>query len=141
MIFRFLNHIFLYDIWFYITHYVLHKKDLYKKIHKYHHQINYNSLHFNDAYKSHFLEDIIQSSGIFLPFFINIQYIPFILSSLFAIIRGFIRHDKRYIWLVGNHHILHHKYPNYNYGEYWLDTLLGTKYPNKEEYVYGKIYI
>ena len=33
------------------------------------------------------------------------------------------------------------KYVKYNYGEYWLDCLFGTCYPNKDEYIYGCIYI
>jgi sterol desaturase/sphingolipid hydroxylase (fatty acid hydroxylase superfamily) len=41
---------------------------------------------------------------------------------------------------MGNHHILHHKYIGYNYGEYWIDTVMGTVYPNKKEYQYGNIY-
>ena len=52
-----------------------------------------------------------------------------------------LRHDKRFIWLIGNHHILHHKYPRYNFGEYWLDKLFRTNYPNKNEYEYGLIYM
>jgi len=120
----------------------LHQRELYKKIHNYHHQIVYNNLNYKDAYKSHFLEDIIQSSGILLPFFSSVQYTPLILSSLFAIIRGFLRHDIRYVWLVGNHHLLHHKYPKYNFGEWWIDTLLHTKYPDPDnEYKPGLIYL
>ena len=60
-------------------------------------------------------------------------------SLYFCSIRGFMRHDNRCIWLIGNHHILHHKYPNYNYGEYWIDSICGTLCPYKEEY--GLIYI
>ena len=142
MLLRFFYHIFLYDIWFYISHITLHQRELYKKIHNYHHQIVYNNLNYKDAYKSHFLEDIIQSSGILLPFFSSVQYTPLILSSLFAIIRGFLRHDIRYVWLVGNHHLLHHKYPKYNFGEWWIDTLLHTKYPDPDnEYKPGLIYL
>jgi sterol desaturase/sphingolipid hydroxylase (fatty acid hydroxylase superfamily) len=31
--------------------------------------------------------------------------------------------------LVGDHHLIHHQYPNYNYGEVWLDQLCGTRRP------------
>ena len=55
--------------------------------------------------------------------------------------RGMLRHDHRFIWLIGSHHILHHKYNHYNFGEYWLDSLFKTNYPNKTEYVYGLIYM
>ena len=63
-----------------------------------------------------------------------------IVTSLLNI-RGMMRHDARFISLVGNHHLLHHKYCNYNFGEYWLDTIFGTKYPNKQEYKFGWIYV
>ena len=52
-----------------------------------------------------------------------------------------MRHDTRFVWLIGNHHILHHQYTNYNFGEYWLDKLGGTCYPNKDEYIIGLIYL
>jgi sterol desaturase/sphingolipid hydroxylase (fatty acid hydroxylase superfamily) len=51
-----------------------------------------------------------------------------------------LRHDNRFSWLIGNHHLLHHKYVKYNFGEYWIDCLCGTNYPNQNEYIYGKIY-
>ena len=56
-------------------------------------------------------------------------------------VRGMMRHDDRFTWLIGNHHLLHHKYPQYNYGEYWLDWLGGTLYPLREEAKQGLIYI
>lgn len=52
-----------------------------------------------------------------------------------------LRHDHRFVWLIGNYHILHHKHNHYNFGEYWLDCLFKTNYPNKKEYVYGLIYM
>lgn len=55
-------------------------------------------------------------------------------------VRGSLRHDVRFIWLVGNHHILHHKYLKYNYGDYWLDSLLSTDYPFRNECEVGLIY-
>jgi sterol desaturase/sphingolipid hydroxylase (fatty acid hydroxylase superfamily) len=67
---------------------------------------------------------------------------PTMIYSLIIVnIRGMLRHDTRYTWLIGNHHILHHKYPQYNFGEYWLDKLGGTMYPNDSEYKMGLIYI
>ena len=62
------------------------------------------------------------------------------IASLMIAARGYMRHDHRYSFLIGNHHLLHHKNPKYNFGEYWIDSLFGTKYPNKYEYIYGKIY-
>jgi sterol desaturase/sphingolipid hydroxylase (fatty acid hydroxylase superfamily) len=144
MILTFFIHILCYDIWFYISHIVLHYKYIYF-IHKIHHAKQYSKLNYNDTFISHYIENIIQPLGIFIPFLFN-QYIDYtsILSFLFAffiiIIRGLMRHDHKCSWLIGNHHLLHHKYINYNFGEYWIDTICYTKYPNDNEYIYGKIY-
>ena len=64
-----------------------------------------------------------------------------LLVLAFLNIRGMMRHDPRWSWLIGNHHILHHKYSEYNFGEYWMDTLCGTRYPKNSEYKYGLIYV
>ena len=56
-------------------------------------------------------------------------------------LRGMMAHDRRWTFLIGNHHLLHHKYGNCNYGQYWIDTLCGTRHPNKEEYEFGLIYV
>ena len=128
-----------YDIWYYISHIVLHKY-LYKTIHKYHHSIQHDTMTYSDAYVGHYLESGIQGLGILIPLWFTIDW-TFILALLFVNIRGMMRHDIRCIWLIGNHHILHHKYPRYNFGEYWLDRLCGTQYPNKLEYKVGLIYL
>jgi hypothetical protein len=52
-----------------------------------------------------------------------------------------MRHDERFVWLIGNHHLLHHRFPHYNFGEYWLDQLGGTLYPDRKEAVSGILYM
>ena len=136
-------HILCYDIWFYITHILLHHKNC-SYIHKIHHTKPYKQLTYEDAYVAHYIENIVQISGIFIPY-IFISKSEFSLFKLFIAfelisLRGLLRHDNRFSWLIGNHHLLHHKYPNYNFGEYWIDKLCNTNYPNEEEYIYGKIY-
>ena len=136
-----LSHIICYDIWFYFSHILLHTKWLIN-IHKIHHSKSYKYLVYTDTYVSHFIENFIQNIGLFIPLlFITPKINSFIIASLFLGIRGLMRHDNRCSWLIGNHHILHHKYPNYNFGEYWIDTLCGTRYPDNAEYIYGLIYI
>jgi sterol desaturase/sphingolipid hydroxylase (fatty acid hydroxylase superfamily) len=131
-----------YDLWFYTSHIILHYKIPYSKIHHEHHKQFYQILIFWDAYKGNHLESIIQSFGLFVPYLlINIPLNYLIIAGFITNLRGLIRHDNRCIWLIGNHHILHHKYPRYNYGEYWIDKLCGTLCPHTEDYVYGKIYI
>lgn len=44
-----------------------------------------------------------------------------------------LRHDYRCSWLIGNHHLIHHMHPNYNYGEYWLDYLFNTEWHKCKE--------
>jgi len=129
-----------YDIWFYISHIILHNKFAHF-IHKIHHQKHYTQLYFLDTYKSHYIENIIQPIGILFPFIIvKFSLLEVLIAVVFICIRGIMRHDHRCSWLIGNHHILHHKYANNNYGEYWIDKLCGTQYPNSNEYIYGYLY-
>lgn len=139
--FLFLFHVLCYDVWFYAFHVVLHNKHFYF-IHKLHHEKHYSHLTYSDTNTGHFIENAIEPLGIIIPFFItDCSLIQFLLALIFTNIRGHLRHDNRCSWLVGNHHILHHKYRKYNYGEYWIDVLCGTKYPNDDEYIYGCIYL
>ena len=139
VLFEFCWYIVSYDIWYYISHIALHKY-LYT-IHKHHHAVNYNTMTYKDTYVGHYLESVIQGLGIMIPLlWVTINW-SFMLALLFVNIRGMMRHDIRCIWLIGNHHILHHRYPKYNFGEYWLDRLWGTQYPNKLEYKVGLIYL
>lgn len=130
-----------YDVWFYLSHVILHNKKIYRIIHKEHHSVDYNIINFKDTYVGHFAEGPFQGMGILFPlFFIKFNFYLFLYSLVIINIRGMLRHDTRFIWLIGNHHILHHKYPQYNFGEYWLDKLFGTICPNKHEYVFGMAY-
>ena len=121
-----LYHILFYDIWFYISHVLLHHPRLYH-LHKTHHKEKYEKLKYYNAYDGDFIENIIQPIGICIPFvFQPIQINPFIIACIIVHIRGLMRHDHRCIWIIGEHHLLHHKYKKYNYGEYWIDWLCGT---------------
>jgi sterol desaturase/sphingolipid hydroxylase (fatty acid hydroxylase superfamily) len=59
----------------------------------------------------------------------------------FLNVRGMMRHDERFVWLIGNHHLLHHLHPQHNYGEYWLDRIGGTLYPTRVEAKAGLLYM
>jgi hypothetical protein len=138
--FLFLFHVLCYDVCFYAIHIVLHNKDFYV-IHKIHHLKSYDQLTYTDTTVGHYIENIIEPLGIFIPFLVvDCSLMEFLCAVIFTHIRGHMRHDHRCSWLTGNHHILHHKYRRYNYGEYWIDTLCGTKYPHKNEYIYGCLY-
>ena len=141
MVLLFLFHVLCYDVWFYTIHIVLHNRHFYV-IHKLHHEKPHNELTYADTNVGHYLENLVQPLGILAPFFVvECSPIAFLSASIFIGIRGCMRHDNRFSWLIGNHHLLHHKYRQYNYGEYWIDTLCGTRYPEEDEYVYGCIYL
>jgi Delta7-sterol 5-desaturase len=127
-----------YDIWFYISHVILHTRAVYP----FHAEHHYKEVpQFLDTYVGHLLETPFQSIGFFVPLIywpLDLPSIALVLCVLNA--RGLLRHDERGVWLIGNHHLLHHKYPKYNFGEYWIDWLCGTTYPNTKEYRRGLIY-
>jgi lathosterol oxidase len=140
MNFIIISHIVGYDVWFYITHIFLHHPTIYV-IHKIHHSTKYDKLKYYDVNTGHIIEHVVQPLGIFLPiFWYGFLWKAFLIANLIIVARGLMRHDHRFAWLIGNHHLLHHKYPKYNLGEYWIDVLCGTVYPRKEEYIHGLIY-
>jgi sterol desaturase/sphingolipid hydroxylase (fatty acid hydroxylase superfamily) len=123
-----------YDIWFYASHIFLHRRlqeassrfahKYMWKIHSVHHSTNPDTLVWSHAYVSHPIEDALQGLGMFFPYMVctyNIADTALIL--LLLNLRGMARHDHRIAW---PHHLLHHKYMNYNYGEYWIDCACGT---------------
>ena len=127
-----------YDIWFYISHVILHSNSFVKYHHIHHLDEKPNWI---TTYKSHWSEGFFQGTGMFFPYVVSTYSLHDTLIILaFLNIRGMMRHDPRWSWLIGNHHILHHKYQGYNFGEYWIDTLCGTRYPKRREYQYGLIY-
>lgn len=125
MLLFFLN-ILCYDIWFYIFHRLLHTKQLYQYHKKHHERIETRWL---DAYNGSCLENTISPLGIFIPMiYFNVFNIECVLSMIYTNIRGLIRHETRLAYIFGNHHLIHHKHFNCNYGEFWLDYLMGTSY-------------
>jgi sterol desaturase/sphingolipid hydroxylase (fatty acid hydroxylase superfamily) len=95
-----------------------------------------------DTYVGHALEGPFQGLGMFVPCVVlTYSYYDLLIILLILNVRGMMRHDERSVFLIGNHHLLHHKYPNYNFGEYWIDTLCGTRYQKNNEYKTGLIYI
>jgi sterol desaturase/sphingolipid hydroxylase (fatty acid hydroxylase superfamily) len=128
-----------YDIWFYISHVILHSQFMYH-FHKLHHTKPIPT--YEDTYLAHSVETVFQGVGFMFPAVVY-TYMPqdIILVLLFLNIRGMMAHDPRFVFLVGNHHLLHHKYGNCNYGQYWIDSLGGTRHHRTEDYVYGLIYV
>ena len=121
-----LSSILCYDIWFYISHRLLHRRTLWP-YHRLHHTAIYPT--FLDTYRGHWVESALQSLGTFVPMLVlPYTFLDIVLVLTFLNIRGMLRHDYRWAWFIGNHHLLHHEFPQYNYGEYWLDYCCGTLY-------------
>ena len=136
--FIFLLHIICYDLWYYFTHICSHNVKMYR-YHKYHHVTRYDELTYNDAFAGHMIEYPVQIVGIFIPtIFIEYHIRTILCVYIFVTIRTFLNHDHRYTWLVGNHHLLHHKHPKYNFGEYCTDVLFGTLYLPGTDGVYSQ---
>jgi hypothetical protein len=126
---EFLLYILYYDFCYYFLHRLLHTRVFYP-IHKIHHK-KYKPEYY-DYYTVHILEIPLTSFGLFVAIYLRKLYIyQFLCSVMFINIRGIISHDYRFVYLTGDHHLIHHKYIKYNYGEYWLDYIFGTLHDNK----------
>jgi sterol desaturase/sphingolipid hydroxylase (fatty acid hydroxylase superfamily) len=130
-----------YDLWFYVSHVLLHHPAMYKRIHHVHHSVNPKTMCYEDTYVAHWIEGPLQCLGVVPPLLYFGCNGSFLAAVVLLQLRGLARHDPRATWWIGNHHLLHHKHPRYNFGEYWLDSMFGTQHPNEEEYEYGLIYI
>lgn len=129
-----------YDIWFYLSHVFLHSPWAYRNIHHIHHRKIVPTAY--DTYEGHAIEGPLQSLGTILPFFfLEYKAVDCLIILCILNLRGMMRHDERFVWLIGNHHLLHHRYPQWNYGEYWLDWIGGTLYPNRAEAKAGLLYM
>ena len=126
---EFVLYILYYDFFYYFMHRLLQTKYFYL-IHKIHHK-KYNP-NYHDYYNVNILEIPITSIGLVLAVYIYRLYIFQLLGSiLFINIRGIMQHDNKFIFFVGDHHLVHHKYIKCNYGEYWLDYIFRTNFKNK----------
>ena len=124
-----------YDIWFYISHVLLHAPPFYT-YHKQHHRAIKPI--FTDVYDASLVENVAQGIGMFFPYVI-VRYtvVDTVIILCILNIRGLLRHDERGVALVGNHHLLHHLEPSYNYGEPWIDSLFNTSHPDKSKVKHG----
>ncbi len=104
---------------------MLHTRTLWW-IHSIHHEKREPT--FLDTYHGHWIENPFQGIGFLLP--IPFGYVsgwPFVLGFCIVNLRGVLRHDARMAWLVGNHHLIHHKDARVNFGDYWIDWLFDTQ--------------
>jgi sterol desaturase/sphingolipid hydroxylase (fatty acid hydroxylase superfamily) len=125
-------HILFYDVYFYHLHRIIHIPHLFLLIHKKHHSVDNDHLTFHDAGIAHWSEQLLENVGVFLPVLVYPwnKETPWILwcSFTFIYLRHLVEHEPQLSAWFGEHHILHHKHPRYNYGAFWIDWLYGTHY-------------
>jgi sterol desaturase/sphingolipid hydroxylase (fatty acid hydroxylase superfamily) len=125
-------HLLGYDIWFYISHRVLHSYPLWS-----HNEKQYP--HWGDAYHGQWASTVFQGIGFVVPWLCTSfwSWPASLLALLFINARSLARHDPRMMTWIGNHHLLHHQFPAWNFGEYWLDRVCGTACPYQNRVVDG----
>jgi len=131
LFFKTFFYILSYDVWFYGTHRLMHqapKDSVRYSIHKIHHATAYSHLSFQDTHVAHSLENLITMVGYVWPLVMGMEWdlTSYLLAFVMVSFRGYMKHDPRCTWVVGHHHLDHHRFTNGNYGEFWIDYLLGT---------------
>ena len=125
---QFLVHVIGYDVWFYLSHLALHTRALWW-IHRRHHERREPV--WVDTYHGHWLESVMQGGGFFVPLALwrlsELSWTAAAAALLFVNVRAMLHHDSRGSWLVGDYHLVHHRRPNVNFGQPWLDWLGGTR--------------
>ena len=120
-----LFHVVSYDIWFYISHRLLHTPFLYN-IHKIHHEKRVPQ--WLDTYHGHWFESHFQRIGFFIQLLVlQLDKSQMLVAFLICQMRGLMRHDERTAFIDNGHHLRHHLNWNYNYGEEWIDWIFNTQ--------------
>lgn len=126
---NYLQYIILLDLSFWIIHVIIHMEPFYTLIHVKHHSV-LETMTFGIFGKYMDLYDFIIFMILTMPLkilFFGNCIISMILVDIIDYIGTIYSHSK--LFHKHNHHILHHKYPNNNFGILPIsDTLFGTAY-------------
>jgi sterol desaturase/sphingolipid hydroxylase (fatty acid hydroxylase superfamily) len=122
----FLCFVFCYDVWFYCFHRLLHIPHIYRQFHYQHHVIKHPR--WQDTFVASTIENSFSGLGLLVPLLWVDLNISFFWAWLFCACRGIARHDPRCSYIVGNHHLQHHLYPNTNFSAYYIDWICNTEF-------------
>lgn len=139
---------FCHDIYIYLTHRLLHTKQLYRKVHAFHHQVRTQTP--LAAWSVHPVESLIDSLAIVLlalvlPVSLNVLLVYSVFIFKMNLLGHFTLNEQAPRWIKAmlyrysnfHHHNIHHQRPKLNYGALSLwDRLLKTQtssYRRKEE--------
>ncbi len=129
------------EIYFYLTHWLLHQPPFFMKVHYKHHASREPTLY--SVYSFHWFEAFLLGAVIFIPVLIYPFHILSILSlPIMSILLNFLGHwnherattkKPNYIGRFTFRHTMHHKYSKGNFGFMlpYFDMLFNTSYPKK----------
>ena len=117
------------DIYFYITHRILHLKYFYKNIHKKHHEWIIPSA--ISATYAHPIEHLISNIGaVYIPLVItNAHLYTYLFYQTLGIFNAVLSHSNYNF--INNSHNIHHKKFNYNFGLGYTDDIFKTNFKKK----------
>eukprot|EP01123_Difflugia_compressa_P000134 TRINITY_DN10238_c0_g1_i1.p1 TRINITY_DN10238_c0_g1~~TRINITY_DN10238_c0_g1_i1.p1 ORF type:complete len:274 (-),score=38.35 TRINITY_DN10238_c0_g1_i1:66-770(-) len=127
----------IYDLFYVPFHRTLHNNNIYKYIHKHHHQQNAPTRGLNDAINTHPFEYVLGQwnhllSIYLLGFVMNVHVLTIFLFIAVGALMAGLNHTRLDIGIGSfyqvKHHDAHHRYPNSNFGQYLVlfDILTGS---------------
>ena len=125
--------ILLYDLNGYYIHRLFHAVPyLYRTIHRKHHE--HTVSHAWTAFHGSFVDNTLMSLGglyAYLLFYPHISIAALITGCTFTTLQAIITHEPilcmgMFHRVYGDHHLIHHRRPNVNFGTWHLDFVHGT---------------
>lgn len=113
------------DIWFYTFHRLFHTKYFYK-YHKQHHEFK-NPIGIS-AFYGHWIDVIFVNFGydFVVHSILGLSFFHWVLVFTIIIINTIL--NAHTVNTFDNDHVIHHRTSTYNYGVFFMDIIMGTKY-------------
>ena len=113
-----------YDVWFYAMHRTIHHPALYA-YHKKHHSVR--RVTWRETYVADTLENVLTPMGLVIPLpIVGFSWPAMLGAWAYCAVRAVAHHEPRCAKWAGDYHLKHHADMRYNFGQPWLDRLLGT---------------